>query len=265
MKKLLAYILCLSLLFAPFPAVAFDQLMGMQQPVVYRGTVTGLLVSAVDGTAFIDGANASITALADGNHQIEIYDSAGRMIKGVLKAAGTGAEGLGATLNVSNLANSVGYPYNTFTGADPAGFHAHGLATVYSIANTADEIAWVDKGLFKITSSVAGVSGEYPQILARTGSVTPPDFSPTFQLAEGGNTNYFTSTGTATGVLQIYTGLGASQYTLSVLVIKQTTTPSTSGSTIVTQKGGTVQNFNYKAASFTYNAASYYVIVKKLR
>ncbi|MFH1147215.1 MAG: hypothetical protein V1736_05855, partial [Pseudomonadota bacterium] len=66
------------------------------QPVKYRGTVTGLRISAVDGGAtesggaFIDGANADITALADGNHQIEIYDASGRMIKGVLKEAGIG-------------------------------------------------------------------------------------------------------------------------------------------------------------------------------
>ena len=37
--------------------------------VKYRGTVTGLRISAVDGTAFIDAANSSITDLADGNHQ----------------------------------------------------------------------------------------------------------------------------------------------------------------------------------------------------
>ena len=58
--------------------------------VKYRGTVTGLRISAVDGTAFIDAANSSITDLADGNHQIEIYDASNRMLRGVLKAAGTG-------------------------------------------------------------------------------------------------------------------------------------------------------------------------------
>jgi hypothetical protein len=58
--------------------------------VKYRGTVTGLRISAVDGTAFIDNAGATIPTYADGNHQIEIYDSDNRILRGVLKAAGTG-------------------------------------------------------------------------------------------------------------------------------------------------------------------------------
>ena len=58
--------------------------------VKYRGTVTGLRISAVDGTAFIDAANSSITDLADGNHQIEIFDSVGRFLKGFLKLVGAG-------------------------------------------------------------------------------------------------------------------------------------------------------------------------------
>jgi hypothetical protein len=58
--------------------------------VKYRGTVTGLRISAVDGTAFIDNAGATIPTYADGNHQIEIYDASNRMLRGVLKAAGTG-------------------------------------------------------------------------------------------------------------------------------------------------------------------------------
>jgi hypothetical protein len=47
--------------------------------------------------------------------------------------------------------------------------------------------------------------------------------------------------------------------------VKQVLTPSSSGATIVSAKGGTTYNFAYKDTSFTYNAASYYCIVSKVR
>lgn len=48
----------------------------------------------------------------------------------------------------------------------------------------------------------------------------------------------------------------------TVLEVK---TPQTTGATIVSTKGGTIYNFAYKNASFTYNAASYNVVVRRLR
>jgi hypothetical protein len=42
-------------------------------------------------------------------------------------------------------------------------------------------------------------------------------------------------------------------------------TPSTAGCVIVSAKGGTTENFAYKDASFTYNAASYYCLIKRAR
>ena len=77
-------------------------------PVMYSGTITGLRVCAFDGNAvasggaLLDGANASVTALADGTNQISIYDAGGRVMKGVLKAVGTG-ETLDVVINTGTL------------------------------------------------------------------------------------------------------------------------------------------------------------------
>ena len=61
------------------------------QQIVYKGTVTGLTISAVDGTAFVDNLPAAVTAsYCDGNYSIEVYDSAGRFVRGMLKAVGSG-------------------------------------------------------------------------------------------------------------------------------------------------------------------------------
>jgi len=47
--------------------------------------------------------------------------------------------------------------------------------------------------------------------------------------------------------------------------LKPVTAPSSSGATIVSAKAGETYNFNHKNASFTYNAASYYVIIRAIR
>ena len=56
---------------------------------VHQSTLTGLRISAVDGTAFVDNGSA-LTPYADGNHQVSIFDSSGRELRGVLKAVGWG-------------------------------------------------------------------------------------------------------------------------------------------------------------------------------
>jgi hypothetical protein len=124
MKKLLAYILAISLVLVPFPVSAF--LNPEPQPVVYRGTITGLRISVVDGTAFIDNlsgatldlgssvvnatgtaairissvdgtafvdtADATLAAAlaANAGKYLIITDASGRYLKGWIKAAGTG-------------------------------------------------------------------------------------------------------------------------------------------------------------------------------
>ena len=106
MKRLLLAITALCLLAAPCYAGPPVTMMMMDKSwgggnsqVVYSGTISGLRISSVDGTAFID-ACAALVPYADGNHLVEIYDASGRLLRGYLAAAGDG-EDLGAALNVS--------------------------------------------------------------------------------------------------------------------------------------------------------------------
>ena len=281
-RKYLAGLLVATLIFAPFPASAF--LNPGPQPVVYRATVTGLRVSAVDGTAFIDGANASITALADGNHLIEIYDSSNRMIKGVLKAAGTGetyTEGLtGANLNwgtnqadtgndandiatfnsnysrwflINPLAKDISVAANIFAFTMASGSQA--FRTNYTLTNSTLNVLKVNVASKSGTWIISAHDGGYFSLGA---------------LTVGANTFYLTKTSTA----QIHyyftnaAGGGALSFNASVVANSnaQVLAPSTSGATIVSAKGGTVQNFSYNGwGAGSYNATSYAVIVRKLR
>jgi len=145
--KRLCLILAFLFLFTQ-TASAMPLLIG--QKVVYRGTVTGLRISAVDGTAFIDNAlitpelqnakllsSGSVTAAnlklsaVDGTAFVDfstadvltdnigkyivIKDSTGKEIKGWIKAAGSG-EGLGDE-KIDTWTN-YGYDTLTLSGSD---------------------------------------------------------------------------------------------------------------------------------------------------
>ncbi|MCK9517428.1 MAG: hypothetical protein M0R74_00155 [Dehalococcoidia bacterium] len=159
----------------------------LPQKVAYRGTISALRISSVDGTAFID-ACAALVPYADGSHLVEIYDASGRMLRGYLAGAGDG-EDLGAEINSGTLT----------------------ALTLYKI--TATELDHFGSGL---------------------------------EVGE-----YFTSAGTET--------CDANNKVQAV------TWGSTDGVLIVSAKGGATENFAYKDASFTYNEASYQVIVRAAR
>jgi hypothetical protein len=251
---------------------------GGAQPAMYRGTVTGLRISAVDGGAtesggaFIDGANASITALADGNHQIEIYDSSGRKLEGVLKAAGS-AETLSGSEMLTNPA---------FT-ANVNGWSARAGAS----------IAWSDGAQKELELTITGAGGGFNQgslsVVAgtlykrtatgrsgtRTSGMIWNNFADDTQIgasylplvAEGTYTNYITAPTTTAVAVFSTSRLTANNGTMYYNSVSQqaVTAPSTSGATIVSAKGGVTYNFTSKDASFTYNEASYVVVVRRLR
>jgi hypothetical protein len=233
------------------------------RPVKYRGTLTGLRISSVNGTAFIDNAGATIPTYADGNHLIEIYDASNRMLSGYLKAAGAG-ETLSLTELVTSWA-SRGDPlnYNPFTnvGKDVT---AAVNTDHNAIADINDGVGHVTTAgaLYKDSHTITLVSGTAPRIdIKGFGG----DDLITF-LADGANLIYWTSVNgnNRTGYYNNQGAYAACSWS-SVASVKQVTAPSTSGATIVTTKGGTTYNFLSKNASFTYNAASYYCIVRKVR
>jgi hypothetical protein len=228
--------------------------------VKYKGTITGLRVSAVDGTAFIDGATSSVTDLADGNHSIEIYDSAGRMLRGVLKAAGT-SEGLGSEEIVAWANAPSGYEYETLT----PNANGHDLDAIINSSATgradfgSKTVSALYKGVFNVTYTTG--NGIQFGVGQGAGSFSPSVAMTT--LAAGVNTVYVTNGTGIVNVLGIYNSVNVNG--AMTASCKQVTAPSSAGATIVSAKAGETYNFSYKNASFTYNAASYYCIIRAIR
>jgi len=246
MKKILIYFVAFLLILAPVESFARTRLLSPAP--VYKGTITGLRISAVDGTAFIDNANASVTALADGNHTIEIYDSAGRMLKGVLKAAGTG-ETLGNEL-ITGWTNSLTNPYETFT---TSGKDVTSAVNSSDIGTSNTNNCFSSRKLYYIvinTTINSGFSSHYRAYSSNSIIISSGAGEKSSYYTAASNDNYL-------GVYQSTIGDWSATFT-----IKQVLTPSASGATIVSTKGGEVYNFTSKNSAFTYNASSYYVIIR---
>jgi hypothetical protein len=76
---------------------------------------------------------------------------------------------------------------------------------------------------------------------------------------------YITASAVYTHVgLNIGSGV-VNDFAISAFSLKQVTAPSADGCTIQASKTDATENFGYKNASFTYNAASYLCVVRKLR
>ncbi len=253
---------------------------------VYRGTVTGLRISAVDGGAtasggaFVDGLDAGILALPlDGTHSMEIYDSAGRMIRGVLKAVGAG-EGLDVELitgddsDIDTVGNWVAVGVNSEVTSQAGGNPGNALRikNVGVDGVIEGDLSWgttlIKDALYKLRLDVI-TNKAYALQYNNVGS----DNAQTIINAGGWGTGswstfsyYNTATKTDSTVLQVkwYDSAGNSAL-LDNFLLEKVLTPSSSGATIVSAKAGVTYNWGYKNASFDYNATSYYCIVKKLR
>lgn len=231
-------------------------LFGKSELNVFRGTITGLRISAVDDTAFIDNAGATIPTFADGNHLIEIYDSSNRMIKGVLKAAGS-AETLDSELLINgNFSSDVGWAQGT-SGWLIAGDILTAITSVGNVYRPGNDIASTNNALYKLNMDVVRTGGSVGFGLRNI-------FDDTQEFSSNGNkSSYVVSNGAATTI--VIRTVSSFSGTIDNASVKQVLAPSTSGCTVVNAKGGTTYRFSYKDASFTYNAASYFCIVKKLR
>jgi hypothetical protein len=79
-----------------------------------------------------------------------------------------------------------------------------------------------------------------------------------------GGTAYYTAT-TTTPVIALRGGNNGKQARYDDIGLVPVTAASASGANIMSTKGGAVQNFSYKQASFALNEASYYVVIKRVR
>jgi len=234
--------------------------------VVFRGTITGLRISAVDGTAFVDNLPAAVQTLVAANPDkllFEAYDSSNRVLSGVLKAAGS-AETT-TNLGITGFTNSVtaGFEYETFTtsGADiTSAINSSGYGHAMS-----NQLAATTGKLIKLSITATINSGANTSF--NVGDIVDGRFSSyagVNPMAAGSNTGYVTNApGHRYCGAVVYENIN---YSANGILAETVDTPGTSGCTIVNSKGGTVYNFltnQWVAAS--YNAASYYCIVRLLR
>jgi len=236
------------------------------QPVVYRGTVTGLRISAVDGGAtesggaFVDNlpqAILDLIALYPGVLQFDAYDANNRFVRGVLKVEGS-AEGLGDE-KLSTWVNGDVSPFETFTGGAGSSItQAINTAAAEGWATASQSCVIITNGLYKGVATLTFASGAIVGWgIGQNKGVAVYSFGTT------------TTTGAyRTCINYDYATLAANvpcDFALSNNSLKQVLAPSTAGAVITSLKNGTVYNFSYKNASFAFNEASYYCIVRKLR
>ena len=220
------------------------------QSVVYRGTVSDLRVSAVDDTAFLDNLPAAITDnYLGGTHLVEIYDSTGKAIAGVL-----GAQGSGETLGDELLPADFTSGWSAVNGAsviDAGSFL--GAAGADSGIRTSSGVTTLS-GLLKY--DVAGSTTGGTVSLRWSNQVTTP------AIRVGFGAGYVTNLYAGQFVIAITSG--GHTVTVTGKTAKAVLTPSTSGCTIVSAKGGATERFKRIDTGFAFNSSSYTVIIKKL-
>jgi hypothetical protein len=216
------------------------------------GTATGLRISAVDGTAFLDNCPANILAAAGTGAQVKIYDSSNRYLLGYVGAVGS-SEGLGDEL-ITGWTNHAGYPFETFTSSG-AGITQAVNTTGYGIcySNSFSTLGILLKSVINVTIA-SGSLYVFCLSTATTGQDVG-DILTIFSVS-GAYTNYKTIK-LNNNYYSVYRNNtdGAVDFS-ATNSLKQVTAPSSSGVLILDAVGGN-QNFVSKDANFTYNAASY--------
>lgn len=200
-------------------------------------TATGLRISSVNGTAFLDNCPADIIAAVGIGAQVKIYDSSSRYLQGVIDSVGS-SEGLGSDLlNGFNFTSGWGAVASTITGANSFTVNTDYYSYLESQNNLIPLL-----GLIKGTLIATDSAGQ-----------TQQKYGDSIYLANGDTDKYFTNYGSARVVLGSY--VVTSIHTITTWTNYQVTAPSSSGVIIKDLSGN--QNFVSKDASFTYNAASY--------
>jgi hypothetical protein len=209
---------------------------------IVSGTATGLRISSVDGTAFLDNNTEIIKYIGC---RIQIYDASLRYLEGYIGAVGS-SEGLGdnpadfATINLNDWI-TTNATITSNTSFDTTANAAYIVPVNY---NTRATIGKLYKAYLKGTGTVMNL---YIQ-----GNSSQPNY---VRMTSGGATGYGTAVNTfiRIGAISSSNPLSASIESMSW---QEVLAPSSSGVTILNAIGG-AQNFVSKDASFTYDANSY--------
>lgn len=256
MKRFLALLIIFSLFALPCHAAVTGSV-----------SLANIRLSLVDGTAFVDfSAAGTLTPYLGG--KLTLTDSAGKKAIGYIKAAGTG-ETYGPELVVNG---------GMETGDPPTGWVARSGATLSSVADertggagskglnvvygtssqTADQSATLTVGAMYVyggwIKNIDAGNG-YLRLYDGTGlslsaTVTATSWTYTSVSYRAVNT---------AGNARLYVTDGAGHNVrFDDISLKQVLTPSTTGATITSTRGGTTYNWTSIEAGFNYNDAKGY-------
>jgi len=245
MKRFLVLLMVLLVLCPVIPCHASNQL-------VASGTVTqaNMRISAVDGGAtasggaFVDFGAANVLTSKLGNLLV-IKDSLGHSIQGWIKAAGS-AEGLGD--EIITVADD-----RTF-GSD-TGFWTKEIGWTINdaVAGKANHAGTTTSYLYR--SSITVASALYKAVLSINGNISLRIGGAILNSIASSGTYYITS---AIGTQLLAYSSGINGRTIDDVSLKQVLTPSATGVTIVSTKGGATFNWSAKDSAFNYNDTSGY-------
>ncbi len=210
-------------------------------------TLANTRLSLVAGTAFVDFSEANVLTDHVGKY-LRVTDAAGKSAWGYIKAAGTG-ETLGDELVVNgDFSSATGWILSTGVtiGGDILTVDGSGAAW----SRVADRIMADSTGKL-LKASITILSRTAGSITIRAGSV---DFG-TFSTAAT-----HTAYGVPTTSYSYYIKNGSTAFagTIDDASMKQVLTPSNTGVTIVSTRGGTTYNWASIETGFNYNDAAGY-------
>lgn len=232
-------------------------------------------LSIVAGTAFVDLLGVDLSPYADGKHQLVMTDSAGKTLRGYLKAKGTG-ETFG-----NELYANVGFETAGGGGADVfANWTETTAGTSAIVRDTADKHSGAASCRFDVDpgSDIAQVSGAtIPSIagMLTFNSMWAKTSAGQYGIAWGANavllltapipnvwtqyTKYGTATaGSSTSGFKRYTGFSYSAW-IDDVSLKQVLTPSVTGAVITSTPDGTAGDaWTGEDAGFNRNDANGY-------
>lgn len=254
----------LSLLFVLLSIPAFAQ--GIYLPVA-SGTVTqaNMKISAVDGTSFIDFTAANVLTGKTGNLLV-VRDSSGRAIQGFIKAAGTGETYSENILINGNMENPItGWTQRRGTLSAETVDFVEGTQSGKFTRDAVSTEGYFNQvvglslfGLYKLDGAVKNVTSTYMRV--RVGPIgNYKDVQPVTNTQVWTEfSEWYVPTAEENIFLVNVYGTDGNYGLADNLSVKQILTPSATGVTIVSTKGGATFNWAQKNASFNYNDSSGY-------
>ena len=216
-------------------------------------TATGLRISAVNGTAFLDNCPADVLAAVGLGKQIKIYDASSRYLQGVIDVAGSSETTVDyITGDDSTFASDTGFWTKTVASVSITGDVCRCVNTpdVNGIKKTGVAEVYITTGKLYYYSFDLTVSLRSCSLWIGGGSGAIATYN-----TNGTKIGYLTGkSGSSSSGIFLY-ATGTSTWDADNLIVREITAPSANGVIIKDLSGN--QNFISKNASFTYNAASY--------